>query len=152
MNTQAQIKLSSGWTNVALYGSAGLLLFVGFVSILASQGQPVHGGTIFAMILFLVLMGIVSYLFIYACDARIMGEKLVLKKQFRPAKSYAFDKIGFPSAFQYRTTKYITFYMENEDGSEEKYMIINSNSLIAFENKDAEEVLIRLREIAGVTS
>jgi hypothetical protein len=152
MNSRAEIKLSSNWTNVGLYGSAGLILFVGFFSILAILDGPVHGGTILAMILLLVLIGIVAYMFVYVCDARIIDNKLVLKKQFRPAKAYSFDKIGFPSSFKYKTTKYISFHMENEDGAEEKYMIINSNHLIAFENKDAEEVLIKLREFAGVTS
>ena len=38
--------------------------------------------------------------------------------------------------------------MKNDDDTLEKYLIINSKSLLSFENKDAEQALIDLRNIA----
>lgn len=39
--------------------------------------------------------------------------------------------------------------MKNDDDSMEKYLIINSKSFLSFENKDAEQVLISLRNSVG---
>ena len=148
MNNRREYKLSSSWTNVGIYGAALLCIIMAPVLYLTAAEQEFHFGLIIGPIIFLLLTGFVIYQFIYASDARIIGDQLVLKKQFRPAKSYSFDKIGYPTSFQLKRTKYITVKMTNEDGSEEKYLIINSNAILAFENKDAQQALISLRNLA----
>ncbi|NER17613.1 hypothetical protein [Spongiivirga citrea] len=145
MSTQTEIKLSSNWTNVGLYGGSLLVLFMIPILIFATKEQEFHMGMLLAGIIFLALIGFLIYLFIYTCDARIIEDKIILKKQFRRAKSYSFDRIGYPTSFQLKRTKYITVEMKNDDNSTEKYLIMNSKSLLSFENKDAEQALISLR-------
>ena len=38
--------------------------------------------------------------------------------------------------------------MKNEDNQMEKYLVVNSRSLLSFDNKDAEQVLLALRKEA----
>jgi len=38
--------------------------------------------------------------------------------------------------------------MKNNDGTLEKYLIVNSKHLLSFENKDAEQILLSLRNMA----
>lgn len=151
MNTQKEIKLSSNWTNIGLYGGSILTLSMVPILILASMEQELHMGMVLPGIIFLVLVGFTAYLFIYICDARIINDKIVLKKKFRPSKTYTFDKIGYPTSFQLKRTKYITVDMKNDDNTTEKYLIMNSKSLLSFENKDAEQALISLRNLSRNT-
>ena len=148
MNNKNEVKLSSSWTNVGLYGGTIMcLVFIPMMIALISS-QKFHIGMVFGSILFAFFVCFVIYQYIYVCDARIVDDKLVLQKKFRPAKVYSYDKIGYPSSFQFKNTKYTTVEMTNEDGSIENYLIINSNALLSFENKDAEQILINLRNIA----
>ena len=149
MDNQKEIKLSSNWTNVGLYGGGLLLLFMVPILVLVTMEQKFHMGMVVAGIAFLGLIGFLVYLFRYTCDAWIIGDKIVLKKQFRPTKVYSFDKIRYPTSFQLKRTKYITVEMKNDDNTTEKFIIMNSRSLLSFENKDAEQVLISLRNLAG---
>lgn len=149
MDNQKEIKLSSNWTNVGLYGGSLLLLFMVPILVLVIMEQKFHMGMVVAGIAFLGLIGFLIYLFMYTCDARIIGDKIVLKKQFRPTKEYSFDKIGYPTSFRLKRTKYITVEMKNDDNTTEKFIIMNSRSLLSFENKDAEQVLISFRNLAG---
>ena len=148
MNTKKEIKLSSNWTNVGLYLGSIIILFMIPVLISIAKEQEFNIGMVLAGIIFIVLIGFLIYQFMYVCDARIIGDKIILKKKFKPSKSYSFDKIGYPESFQLKTTKYITVEMKNDDDTLEKYLIINSKSLLSFENKDAEQALIDLRNIA----
>jgi len=148
MNTQKEIKLSSDWTNVGLYGGGLLVLIMTPVMALAMTAQKFHGGMLLGGALYMVLIGFMIYLFVYTCDARVIGDKIILKKQFRPSKAYSFDRIGYPTSFQLKSTKYIKVEMKNDDNSFEKYLIINSRSLLSFENKDAEYALRSLRNLA----
>ena len=147
MENQKEIKLSSNWTNLGLYGGFVLVIAMIPIVFLSAQEQEFHMGMLLGGVVFLAMVGFLVYQLIYICDARIVGDKVVLKKQFRPAKSYSFDKIGYPSSFQLKRTKYITVEMTNDDNSTEKYLIVNSKSLLSFENKDAEEALMSIRRI-----
>ncbi|MCP4181537.1 MAG: hypothetical protein GY756_27550 [bacterium] len=149
MNNQEEIKLSSSWTNVGIYGGALLSLICLPIIIFVMISQEFHIGMAIGGFFLLLLIGFVIYKLVFACDARIIGERLVLKKQFRSAKSYTFDKIGYPTSFRLKSTIYITVEMKNDDNSLEKYLIINSRSLLSFENIDAEQTLISLRINAG---
>ena len=148
MNNQNEITLSSKWTNIGLYGGAFLIIFIIPVLSSAMVHQKFHGGKVIAMLILLVLIGFLTYQFIFACKAQLSGNILILKKQFRPAKSYSFDKIYSVSSFKYKRTKYVTVLMLNEDDTTEKYLIINNNALLSFENKDAEQTLLNLRHEA----
>jgi len=151
MDIEKEIKLSSSWGNVGLYGGALLCIMMITPIYLAITNQRFHFGMIFGSLLFLLLISFVIYQFIYVCDARIIDDKLVLKKNFRPSKSYTFDKIDYVSSFQLKTTKYITVEMKKDDEDYEKYekyIIVNTYSLLSFENKDAEETLVNLMNFA----
>ncbi|MCB4797967.1 hypothetical protein [Neotamlana laminarinivorans] len=143
-NNQNEIKLSSNWTNIGLYGGSVLVLFMIPVLISVIKEQKFNGGMVIGGIVFVALVGFLIYQFIYVCNAKIIGDKIVLKKKFKPSKSYNFDRIGYPKSFQLKRTKYITVEMRNDDSTVEKYLIVNSKSLLSFENKDAEKTLISL--------
>ncbi len=146
MSDQKETILSSKWTNAGLYGGALLILFIVPGSLFSMAHKRFHGGMVIAILVLFALIGFLIYQFIFACKAQLSGETLTLKKQFRPAKSYSFDKICSVSSFTLKRTKYITVVMLNENGSTEKYLIINNNSLLAFENIDAEQTLNNLRD------
>ncbi|MEO8774247.1 MAG: hypothetical protein ABI263_00545 [Gelidibacter sp.] len=146
MDHKNNFKLSSNWTNLGIYGSAVLLIVLIPIFYLVMEGQEFHGGMAIAMLAGVGLFGAVIYQFIYAADARVVNGKLILKKQFRPKKEYAFERIGDVGSFEMRRTKYVIVKMKNGDSSTEKYLIVNGNGLLAFTNKDAEEMLLSLRD------
>ncbi|ADY28942.1 hypothetical protein [Cellulophaga lytica] len=148
MASDTEIKLSSNWTNLGLY--LGTIVVFIMIPILAkvTQDQDFHMGMIVAAAVFIALIGFIVYQFMYICDARVIGDKLVLKKKFRAAKHYPFDKIGYPKSFHLKRSKYTIVEMQNEDKSQEKYLIMNNRSLLSFESKDAEQTLIDLRNMA----
>ncbi|SHI61002.1 hypothetical protein [Aquimarina spongiae] len=148
MNTQKEVKLSSNWTSFGLYAAGIFTLFLLAIGLFAVIEYEFNERMLLGGVLLLLLVVLVIYQFLYACDARIVGDKIVLKKKFRRAKSYSFDKIGYPDSFQLKKTKYITVEMKNDDGTFETYLIINTRSFLFPENKDAERVLINLRNIA----
>jgi len=145
MKDSKEIKLSSSWTYVGLFGGAILVLALAPMLIPIVKDNEFGLGTILAIIIFLAITGFLVYQFIYVCDARVIENQLVLKKLFKPAKSYTFDKIGFPSSFRIKRTKYITVEMKNEDHTVEKYLIINSSSILSLGKKNAEDILLDLR-------
>lgn len=147
MNIEKEIKLSSNWTNVSLYLASFLLILMTPILFFVVKEQEFNIGMIFSGIIFLTLIGFLIYLFIYSCDTRIVGDKIIMKKQFRQSKSYSFDKIGHPTSFQLKRTRYITVQMKNNDNTSEKYLIMNTKSLLSFENKDVEQTLINLRNL-----
>jgi hypothetical protein len=149
MSTQRELTLSSKWTNASLYGGALLIVFIVPVTFLAMTEQKFHVGMVFGLLILLALVGFLIYQFIFACKAQLSDVSLTLKKQFRPAKSYSFDKICSVSSFTLKMTKYITLVMLNENGSTEKYLIINNHSLLSFEKIDAEQTLKYLQEEAS---
>lgn len=147
LKKKGELKISSNFTKFGLFIGAILILGMIPVLILTTREQDFHGGMVLAGLIYLALVGFEIYLFVYSCDARINGDKLVLKKLFRTEKTYTFDKIGEPSSFQIKRTKYITVPMQNDNKIQEKYLILNSKSILAFENKDAEQVLKTLRDL-----
>lgn len=147
MENQKEIKLSSGWSNISLYGALILLILISIVIYLFLPERKMDNGMIIGGIIYVALVCFIVYLFIYLSSAKVIDGKVILKKQFRPAKSYGFDKIGELSSFRLKRSKYITVEMKNDDGSIEKYVIMNSSALLSFENQDAEEILFSLKRI-----
>jgi hypothetical protein len=152
MTEQEEKKLSSNWTTVALYGSILIILVFVPMIIFTSNDKPFHMGKPIAFIGISVLIFLTIYQFIYVCTAKVVGDKLILKKQFRPEKTYSFDKIGQPKSLQLGSNHYVYFKMTNDDNTEEKFIIMNSSSLLAFENRDAKQVLLELRTKAQRSS
>ena len=146
------IQLSSDWSFLSLHLSTLLLLILSpaFFLVLKISGFPI-GGLIITISCLLFMIGCVIYGYINICDAQIIDNKtLKLKKIFRPSKTYSFDKIGYPSSLQIGRSKYISIDMKTENQDIEKYLIVNSKSIltsvIGFENNNAEEILIKLRK------
>lgn len=142
-----EIKLSSAWSTFGLYLATFLLVFVSFAIIMVSENEKLHAGMIFSGILYVIIVGFLVYLFIYNSKATIIGNQLVLKKQFRQAKTYTFDQIGRPSSFRLKNTRYVTFEMKNNDLTTEKFLIINHRSLLALNKIDVEATLQNLRKL-----
>src|SRR5690606_9365029 len=120
MNNQKEISLSSNWTNVGLYGGSLLVLLMIPVLFFVLKEQEFHIGMVIGVIVFVALVVFLIYQFLYVCNAKIIGDKIVLKKKFKPSKSYSFDRIGYPESFQLKSTKYITVEMKNDDNTVEK--------------------------------
>lgn len=148
-NTKKEIKLSSKLSTFSLYGGSILVLAIVPILVLTTRSGEISFRLIFTYAFFLAMVAFMIYLFKHTCSARVVGDQIVLKKQFRPAKSYSFDKIGYPRSFRLRSTKYTTFKMKNTDNTTEKFLIMNSRSFLAFEKKDAEELLLLLRDQAN---
>ena len=148
------IQLSSIWSFVALHLSTLLILIISpiFYLLLKISGFPI-GGIIITTSCFSFMIGCIIYGYINICDAQIIDNKtLLLKKIFRSSKTYTFDKIGYPSSLQIGRSKYISIDMNTENKDFEKYLIVNSKSILTsvlgFENNNTEEILIKLRKEA----
>ncbi|WP_074405641.1 hypothetical protein [Aquimarina megaterium] len=147
MTEQKEMTLSSNWTTLSIYIQLlACLIGVPYMFFLFMQKEFDIGMVIFGAFV-LGITALIICQFIYACDARVINDKLVLKKQFKPSKTYSFEKIRNPRSFRIKRTSYITVKMENEDKVLEKYLIINNHHLLSFENKDAKQVLISLKNM-----
>lgn len=143
-----EFKISSTANFIGLFLGTILLLAMTLLLIWMTIGMDFHFGMVFGILIYTALVFFTTYQFIFTCDARVKGDKVILKKLFRPAKSYTIDKIGYPTSFQYKRTKYTTVRMENTDNTQEKYLIVNSRSIFSLNKIDAEEVLTSLRNLA----
>ncbi|MGL4631405.1 MAG: hypothetical protein ACRCVT_09380 [Leadbetterella sp.] len=94
-------------------------------------------GPILAILLSFVLAGFVVYNFMYYADAKIENNKLILKKLFRPSIDFDFKKIQSVSSFRLKRTKYTTVKMLHLDNSVEKFLILESNSILMPSKHDA---------------
>lgn len=139
------VKISSNWTNIGVYVGLFLAVFLVLIFVFTLKTEGFKGNVILFGLFVLIIVVLIIYQFMYACEAKIVDNKLMLTKQFRPTKYYAFDKIKDVSSFKIKHTNYIIINMQNDDNNFEKYLIINTNSLLAFENKDAERVLKNLK-------
>ncbi len=140
-------KISSNWTIPLV-----ILLLVFWVIpipvMVFSGGIPDNpdAGKIVAGIIYLIMIGVIVYLFIFLAEVKLVGDDIVFKKMFRAEKKYSFDKIGYPSSFRFKRLKFTTVKMKDNTGKYDKYLILNNNALLSGERKDAEEILIALRK------
>jgi len=138
-------KISSSWTKPMLVLMIIIwILFIPVLIISAGGESNSDAGVIFAGLFYLVLVGITVYLSIYLADVKVSETEISFKKLFRPKKVFTFDKITCPSAFRYKRLKFTTVEMENNDGTAEKFMILNNSALLSGERIDAEEILLSL--------
>ncbi|SEC33321.1 hypothetical protein SAMN04489761_2702 [Tenacibaculum sp. MAR_2009_124] len=113
------------YNRVAQNGSMSLMLFVG--------------------IFFLGMIALQIYLFRFVCSAKVENGALFMKKLFRPAKEYTFDKIGEPKSIRIKNTVYTSVKMENEGTTHEKFLIVNSKSILSKNKIDTKNTLIELK-------
>ncbi|MGG8497371.1 hypothetical protein ACQY1Q_13225 [Tenacibaculum sp. TC6] len=146
MNAQQEIKLSSNWTMPGLYLStlATLIFIPVAVSKIIKEGST--GAIVLGGLFFLLLIGLHIYLFKFLCVARVKNNKLVMKKLFKDAKEYTFDQIGTPKSLRIKNTVYTSVAMNNNKGGLEKFLIVNSKSLLSLNKIDAKATLMRLKE------
>ncbi|MCH3884164.1 hypothetical protein [Tenacibaculum aquimarinum] len=142
-----EIKLSSKLTIIGLYGGALLYLIMIPVIFKAIESESFHIGMLFAGAITLAMAGFLVYQFKFVCSAKIVNNKLILKKQFHSPETYTFDKIGDISSFRLKNTKYTTVKMKGRHQDFEKYMIITSKSFLFKDKIDAEEKLKELKRI-----
>lgn len=135
-------KISSSLTKVMTYGFFIIYLFFTSLGILGIINDPkeFNAGMIIPIIIYSIFTFLVLYQLIFACEAQIIGNKIVLKKLFRAPKFYAFNRLRYPSVYRQRGMDYINIKMKNDDGSYEKYLILNSTSIFS-SNKQAEAIL-----------
>ena len=147
MASNTKIRLSSKWTNLNLYAYVFCLLALLIILVWVSKDLEFHIIMVFFGLVLLIIIGLIAYQFMHICNAYIVGEKLILKKQFRTAKSYSIHKIGSIPSDYISCDKYTTVQMKNEDKSLEKYIILSNESLFS-KTIDPEEILTLLRDTA----
>lgn len=147
MDTSKEIRLSSSWEILKMYGACIFLMFAIPTTIIASLEYEFNILMFILGAIYLMIIGLLSYSFKYACEAKIVDDKIVLKKQFRPRKEFSFDRIGEISSFQLNRTKYITFQILNDKNVYENYLIINTRPFLSFDNNNIEQVLLNLRNL-----
>lgn len=145
MSTHRDIQLSSNWSVVGVYGGLILILISLPLVINSAKEKGFHSGTIIGGIILLAFIVFMVNLFNNMCEAKIMGDKVVLKKQFTKINSYSFDRIGSISSINLAQIKFITVKMRNDDSKFEKYIIIFTKSRYSAGHKDAEHILADLK-------
>lgn len=95
-----------------VFGAILNLIVIFLIVLLANKNKELEVVMILAGIIFLVLIGFWVYLFIYSREARVIGDKMILKKQFRSSKTYSFDRISYPISFRLKSSKYIALKMK----------------------------------------
>lgn len=146
MDNIEKFKISANNSIIGFIGGFVVLIILFPIFSLFAEGSSIKMTLI--GILFLALKAVLIYLLIYACDAWVDGDKVVLKKMFRKEKNYSFDKIGKLKSIQIKRDKYTTVEMKNDENTTEKYIIMNKMSLFPSENdKDAEQTLIKLKNL-----
>jgi hypothetical protein len=138
-------KISSGWT-IPMLVLMLLLWIVGIPYLIFSTGVELKldGGQIFALIIFLLLIGLTVYLALNLAVVTISETGINFKKIFGAEKTYSFDQIGLPSSFRFKRLKFTLVRMKDVSGGKEKFLILNNNALLSGERMDAEEILLAL--------
>lgn len=144
METKKEIRLSSKWTNFNIYIELIAVLIGGYILFFRFIQNEFEVWMLIIGVQFLVFTAFFIYQLIYACEARVTNDKLVLKKLFRPSKSYSFEKIGNLRSFY----AYTLVKMENDYKVLEKYVIMNKVDFWVSEKNDPEQILISLRDTA----
>ncbi|CAM1361477.1 hypothetical protein [Tenacibaculum xiamenense] len=138
-------KLSSNLTIPGVFLSAIVILAIMPVAYDRVIKNGSTGLMLFTGIFLLGMIALQIYLFRFVCTAKVENGVLIMKKLFRPAKEYSFDKIGEPKSIRIKNTVYTSVKMENEDATHEKFLIVNSKSILSTNKTDAKNVLIELK-------
>ncbi len=151
METKKEIRLSSKWTNFNIYTELAISLLVDYFFFFEFEQFEFEQNEFEKAIIGLLCLAFTAfsiYKLIYACEAWVINDKLVLKKQFRPSKSYSFEKIRNLRSFFTGNARCTSVKMENDDKIQEKYWINNKDNFWVSEKNDPEQILISLRDTA----
>lgn len=146
-----EVILSSKFTKIGLYlGTLILLVMIPIIFNLFSQKNEFHIGMLIGGIIFLVMIGFLVYLFKFVSHAKIENNKLIFTKQFSSPETYSFDQIDTISSFRLKNTKYTIVTMKNRHNTIDKYVVMNSKSILFKDKIDAEDELRRLKQSTTV--
>lgn len=95
------------------------------------------------------LMAFAVFQTLHAAEAELKGKKLVLRKVIGPKYEVDVSRVVKMSSFNTQSTKYTLVRFQAEDGTEQKALIIGSNSLLFGRDHSAEDV-IRLAQSVPV--
>lgn len=97
---------------------------------------------------FIILLGVRFLLINYLAlsSAKIIGNSIVLQRQFKPDKSYLFSQIFSINSIGYRNVRFLKLSVQEKAGINE-YLIFSTYCFPEFENKNVEQVLISLQNI-----
>ena len=115
-------------------------LFI-FVGIKIGFDPKIITGTFVSGLLLIIYPSIYSRMTI----AEVRSEKLILRRLFGKEKQFIFSDIMDVSSFQLSRTNFVTIKIKNEFDKVEKFIIMNSKSLLSFEKVNAKKVLIALK-------
>lgn len=146
-----EVILSSKFTKIGLYlGTLILLVMIPIIFNLFSQKNEFHIGMLIGGIIFLVMIVFLVYLFKFVSHAKIENNKLIFTKQFSSPETYSFNQIDTISSFRLKNTKYTIVTMKNRHNTTDKYVVMNSKSILFKDKIDAEDELKRLKQSATV--
>lgn len=140
-------KVSSSWTKPMLLLMFFLWIVLPFWFLSTTTNFKLSGGQIFAILFFVVLVGLTLYLTFSLCEVKVVGNEIRFKKIFGQENVYSFDKIGYPSSFRFKRLKFTSIEMKNQSGNVDKYLILNNDALLSGERIDAEQILLSLRQL-----
>ncbi len=97
---------------------------------------------------FVILLGVRFLVinFLSISSAKIIGDKLILKKQFKSDESYLFNQIISINSVGYRNVRFLKISILANNNINE-YLIFSTYCFPEFENKNCEEVLASLQNI-----
>jgi membrane-anchored protein YejM (alkaline phosphatase superfamily) len=145
MTKQNEIQLTPKWIKIVQkVGSVFFaLLFLLNVWILILKTIETETNVILGAVGSFLVLSFLATQFICISSAAIVEDKIILKKLLKPAKSYPVNDISSIEAVGFKHIKYIKVTMSN-NGKPDEYLIISTQLIAEFENKDAEQVLMSL--------
>ncbi len=145
-----EIELSGfGYKIGLLISTILIIVFIPVVISIIVSSKEIHIGLFLCPVLLLGLIGIVVYLILSSGDVKIFGDKIFIKKMFRPEINIETSQIVYVSSINYRRTKYTTLeYKKNSKYEIDKVIIIRSRNIFETEYIDPEEILKSLRREA----
>ena len=140
------LTLSSGWTKRAFVFSIIMpfvfLAIFTFIGVRSEFSPVILIMSGFSGLLLIILPIVYSRLTI----AEINGDSLRLKRIFGKEKEVQFSAIQDVSSFRISRTTFVTVKIKNKSTEPEKYTIMNSKSLLSFENRNAKKILLALKD------
>lgn len=135
------VKISSKFTNASYVGGIILLLIFPIVTLAGIMMADTIIDAIIILVIDLILLVVSGYTLLYLSKAKIINNQFYLKKLFRPEKQYPLSALVALDVYDWGSTTYILFTMD-EDGHKEKYMVYIARDIIyGGERINSEEIL-----------
>ncbi len=96
---------------------------------------------------FVILLGVRFLVinFLAISGAKIIGDNIIIQKQFKPDKAYLFNQIVSINSIGYRNVRFFKLSIQDNNKINE-CLIFSTYCLPEFENKNVEQVLISLQK------